>query len=499
MIVPNFIGGSYRSQSLSTDCELTANYYPEIVGSPDGKNRIVLYRTPGMRVFGTAPDFDFRAARGAIQVDGRYYRANGNELLEIHADGSNVFLGNIALGDRQAQFASNSAGQVAVASGGELYIIETAGNTLTHVPISDSFFGADAVTYGDSYFIVLSKGISQFQISDFNNGLVWDAADVSGRIPMSDSAINLIWDRGLLWIYTGRQMQIWTDTSDINFPFSPMGSAIIETGLGAKDSLCQFDNALIWVGQDIRGARMCMKASGNSPVRVSNHAVEYAWSQYSTIQDAVAYVRQDRGHTFYRVTFPTADKTWELDAESGLWTQPTFTDTLGNQRCRPERDHVYCFATHLVGIGDTNGIMEPGVVMELTADYYSDDGYLINPDGSNGPLNHFPVVRDRIAPLPNNENKRMFLSRFELEFQRGIGLNGDVDNDPKFMLRNSWDGGYTWGNELEMRAGGIGEYSARAFKNRLGSGRDPAIWVRTSAPVNFCLINAYIEMQAGSS
>lgn len=493
MIVPNFIGGSYQSQSLATDCERTSNYYPEIVESDAGKNRVVLYRAPGMRVFGTAPDFDFRPARGSIQVDGKCYRANGDELLEILSTGANIFIGTIAQNDRMAQFATNSAGQVAVASGGELYIIETATNTLTHVPVSDSFFGADAVTFGNSYFIVLSRDLSQFQISDFNNGLVWDAGDVSGRIPMSDDTVNIIWDRGLLWIMTGRQTQIWADQADVNFPFFPMGAAIIETGLAAKDTLCQFAGSLIWVAQNSRGARVCMRAAGNTPQRVSTHAVEYAWSQYSTVGDAVAYVRQDRGHTFYRVTFPTADKTWELDDTTGFWTQPNFTDTLGNQHCRPERDHVYCFDTHLVGIGDTGGIIAPGVVMDLTPDYYYDDGYLPGP----GALIHFPIVRDRIAPLPNNENKRMFLNRFELEFQRGIGLDGSTFTDPTFMLRNSWDGGYTWGNELSMRAGSIGQYTARAFKNRLGSGRDPAIWIRTSDPVNYCLINAYVEMEAG--
>lgn len=496
MIVPNFIGGSYTSQSPITDCERTCNWYPEIVESDAGKNKMVLYRIPGTRLFGTAPDFDFRVARGAIQVDGRYFRVNGYNLLEIFADGSNLLLGNIAEDARMVQFASNSAGQVAIASAGELYILETDSNTLTHVPQSDSFFGADAVTFGDSYFIVLNHGISQFQISDFNNGLVWDGADVSGRIPMSDRAVNLIWDRGILWIFTGRQTQLWADNGNSNFPFSPMGSAIMEMGLGAKDSLCQFDNALIGLGQDARGSRMFFRATGASPVRVSTHAVEYALSQYSTVDDAVSYVRQDRGHTFYRTTFPTADQTWEMDAASTLWTQPNFTDALGNQHARQDRDHVYVFGKHLVGIAGSD-LIAPGVVMEMTPDYYTDDGYEITNSGP-GALIHYPIVRDRIAELPNNENKRVFLNRFELEFQPGIGLDGSVNIDPHFMLRNSWDGGRTWGTELEMTAGRIGTYNARAFKNRLGSGRKPAVWIRTSEPCDFTLLNAYMEASAGA-
>jgi len=496
VIVPNWIGGDYVSQSQFADCEQTVNWYTELIESGAGKSRAVLYRTPGTSLFGTNPDYDLKPARGAIEYDGRYFRINGEDVLEVFADGSNRFLGNVLNDGNMAQLASNSAGQIAIASGGELYIITIVDGLLTHIPQSDDFFGAAAVTYGDSYFIVLSANLSQFQISDFNNGMVWSAEDVSGRIPMTDATVNLIYDRGLLWIFSGRQAQLWADTGNNNFPFAPMGSAFMEMGLGAKSSLCQFDNALIFLGQDIRGARMVFKAQGASPVRASNHSMEYAMSKYSRVDDAVAFVRQDRGHTFYRLTFPTANATWELDAQTGLWCKLTFTDLNGNQYCRQERDHVYCFGKHLVGLGGGTVVIA-GTVMELSPEYYYDQAFEIISTGP-GQLLNYPITRDRICPLPNNENRIIFLTRFELEFEPGIGLDGSDNTNPQFMLRNSWDDGKTWGNELMMSAGGIGQYNTRAYINRLGCGRKPAVWVRVTEPCNFTIINAYMDVSAGA-
>ncbi|MFE1676613.1 hypothetical protein ACFMJE_18460, partial [Acinetobacter baumannii] len=61
------------------------------------------------------------------------------------------------------------------------------------------------------------------------------------------------------------------------------------------------------------------RAVGYTGKRISTHAIEYAIQSYSTITDAIAFTYQQEGHSFYVLTFPTADKTWVFDVSTELW------------------------------------------------------------------------------------------------------------------------------------------------------------------------------------
>jgi len=59
------------------------------------------------------------------------------------------------------------------------------------------------------------------------------------------------------------------------------------------------------------GQGVIYRASGYTPARVSNHATEFAFQDYSRtnpISDAISYAFQDQGHNFYHLYFPAANK-----------------------------------------------------------------------------------------------------------------------------------------------------------------------------------------------
>ena len=111
------------------------------------------------------------------------------------------------------------------------------------------------------------------------------------------------------------------------------------------------------------------------------------------------------------------------------------------------------------------------------------------------------IRRLRRAPHLNTENTRVFYPGIELDFQRGIGILSDPGRDPEFMLRMSKDGGRTWGSEIKMQAGQVGQYLARAQAHRLGAARDAVFEVTVSDPVDWHLINAWLspDPQAGTN
>lgn len=109
------------------------------------------------------------------------------------------------------------------------------------------------------------------------------------------------------------------------------------------------------------------------------------------------------------------------------------------------------------------------------------------------------VRRLRRSPHLTSEQLWLFVERFQLELQVGVGLSTGQGSDPQIMLRISRNGGRTWGPELWTSAGKIGQYSRRALWRRLGRGRDLVFEVSVSDPVLWCMVEATMDISKGTS
>jgi len=109
------------------------------------------------------------------------------------------------------------------------------------------------------------------------------------------------------------------------------------------------------------------------------------------------------------------------------------------------------------------------------------------------------IRRLRRAPHVNNENLRVFYRRFELDLERGQALASGQGSEPYVLLRLSRDGGQTWGEELRMAAGKLGEYQARVMARRLGHARDCVFEITVSDPVAWSIVGAYLDLEPGTT
>ena len=109
------------------------------------------------------------------------------------------------------------------------------------------------------------------------------------------------------------------------------------------------------------------------------------------------------------------------------------------------------------------------------------------------------IRRLRRAPHLAQEDVRVYYRQFELDLERGIGTATGPGADPQILLRISRDGGETWGATLTMAAGRQGEYLTRAIARRLGQARDTVFEVTVLDPVAWSLVQAWLELEAGSS
>jgi hypothetical protein len=129
------------------------------------------------------------------------------------------------------------------------------------------------------------------------------------------------------------------------------------------------------------------------------------------------------------------------------------------------------------------------------------DGKIYREDGNTYTEDGRAIRRVRIAPVIAKQNKLMFVSRLEIVIQPGVGLDGDPAQqgaDPRMMLRYSPDSGATWSAVLTARAGRSGQTGARVVFDRLGSGRAWVPEISVTDPVNWVIVSAQIEAEAGA-
>lgn len=461
------------------------NLYFEQSETGTSKTAGALLGTPGTRAFST---LTYGPVRALSYQNGRMFAVGGNRLYEINSAGVATERGIVMnIGGNDNCLIERSPTQMLIASGSRGYVYDLGANILTEIVNWLDSAGASGIAYINNTFIAAQRGTRKFFYSDLDDAAAWDALNFYTKEGAGDNIVTVFADHLELILMGDQTGELWQNTSDGTDPFQRFQNAFFEVGIAAERSIAQFDNSIIWLGQDKRGGRFVWRAEGYIPKRVSTFALEYSLSTYSTIADAVAFSYTDRGHSFYVLTFPTANATWVMDAASNQWHEREWWDTVhGTPHAVRYRNYCNAFGKHLVGDFQAGGVME--LSHEVRTDY--------NPvTATAGPLR-----RTRRAPHLSDENRQVTYHRMLLDMSvgEGIPLSGQGVN-PLLTLRVSNDGGYTWSNEMEAEAGALGQYDKRVAWNRLGAGRDRVMEVRCSEPIPAVWLAAELELTPGES
>jgi hypothetical protein len=468
-----FVGPSYSLQSFSVDCQRTVNLFPQIDESGVGKNIASLFSTPGLKLFADLGVSPIRALMTTSK--GRVFSVSSENLYEITADGTSTACGTLLTSSGLVSIADNGI-QLMIVDGPNGYQYDLNANVLTQLA---GFPGGSTIAFQDGYFIFNQPGTQTFFISGLYATTV-DALDFASKEGNPDLLVSLLSDHRNLWLFGSETTEVWFDSGAELFPFSRIDGAFITHGTIAPASPCALDNTIYWLGQDSTGNGMVWMANGYQPVRASTHAMEQAIAAYPRIDDATSFAYQLQGHAFYVLNFPSGNATWVYDAATQLWHERAYTPTgpsIGLQRHRAE--------THTVGFG-----------LHLVGDYENGNIYILDPNTFND--NGNPITRIRTAPYVNNELKNLFISKLQLDMHMGLGKDGDAII-PQAMLQWSDDGGATWSNENWISLGAIGNTLARAIWRRLGRTRQRVFRVTVTDDVFLAIVNAYIDVQAGTS
>lgn len=498
-----FCGASYRPQTPLADTELSINFYPEQMESPNARTAFALLPTPGLSLFATL-GASFPSTRGECVVSGRSFAVAGTHLFEITGPGAVTDYGSSAVMNNNivddglpailvagGTAAGAYPGQLLIASGGRLTVFQLATNSF--VPITGAPPNILMLEFLDGFFIALSAG-NTWQVSNAEDGTNWSGLAITQVSVYSDQLLSLIASNRILWVFGAKRAVAYYNAGLPIFPFLVVNGGFLEVGISAQYSVARVALAagttIMWLGGDERGANIVYAANGFTPQRVSDHGFEYWMAQQTTTTDAVGWATQELGHNFYWLWFPTANATWRLDADLGRWHQMS-SIVGGLQGAHRSRCHMFNFGQHLVGDRTT------GNIYSMSQAYLSEQ---------TGPGVFTPIIRTRVGPTVANESSQnpITINEFQVDFETGLGpepplLDGNNQpRDPFAMFSYSEDFGKTFTPEVAIPCGQAGNSLVTAIDRRLGAWRSFTPKVTVSDPIPWKIADAYINpTQAG--
>lgn len=473
-----FVGKSYLAQSPSASAEETINLLLEANAAPNAKAPFTFYRSPGLKtVFNSGKA---SPVRGMLPLDGHVFAVIGDTLYDLLPGGViHASFGPLANDGLSVSMAASPT-QLVLVSANVVYM--DFGGVLSTI----NWFGEDVTSVGfiNTYFVFLAVAGDRFFYSEPGDATQGTPLNFASAEASANKYICMIVDREEIWLFGSLISQVFFDNSanDPNNPFLPNLSAVVPQGTVAAGSPIVFSNQIGWLSKSKSGQGIAwVTRGGYVPFRISNHAVEYQWSTYSTMADALSWTAIIKGHSLWRIYFPSADVTWEYDFTVDDWRKVLSYDPVAGQY-HAHRGRIACDEFGGVLVGDRAN----GKIYSMSLDYMDDDGTRI--------------VWKRRSPILTNENKRTGFPWFELDIQPGVGDGSNLDPtlgtvtpeaDPQIELRFSSDWAQNFSNGRSRSMGKIGEFRKRVYWTRAGFGRQAVFEITGSASVKTVINSAY--------
>lgn len=446
-----------------------------------GQTAGFLNRAPGLRLLNTIGGGPIRGLWSPQLTGQEAYVVSGFSFYKIDTNYQATFLGNV-LGSGPVSITDNGT-QIFIAANPFGYIYNMTTNVFAQITDPD-FAGASTVGFLDGYFVFTQPNSQVFWVTNLLDGTSVEPLNFASAEGSPDDLVGLIVDHREVWLFGTSSVEVWYNAGTVGFPLERIQGAFNEIGCAAAYSIAKLDNGLFWLGSDARGQGIVYRANGYTGTRVSTHAVEWQIQQYGNISDAIGYTYQQDGHSFYVLTFPSANATWVYDVATDNWHERA---SFSNGEFGRHRSNCQMSFNNEIIVGDYNDSR----IYAFDLDKYSDDTAVQK------------WLRSwRALPPDANNLTRTAQHTLQLICESGVGLNDGQGSDPQVMLRWSDDGGHTWSNEHWTSMGKIGVYGARAIWRRLGMTtklRDRVYEVSGTDPVKIAILGAELNLSGTSA
>ena len=545
--------GAFESQRL-------INLYPEVAAGPGGKNIVSLVGTPGRRIWYTS---NSPPVRGGVGFNGLLYVVISNKFLSIASDGVTVSVlgtlqtstGRVSVKNNGLAAAGVGGNQICIADGTARYIYDT--GTAAFTTYTD--IGAPVqVEFIDGYFVFINGTMSSYT-SEIYDGATVNALTqnpVEAATDIIQAVLNLHQQLFFIKQYTSEVYYNTGTPTSQGSPFSRVQGAVIDYGTPAPWSVARGDNSAFFLATQRRdqdgGFVGVVELNGYVPTVITPQSITYRMSKSTDLSQCFGFCYYNEGHTFYRLTNPVDDWTWEYDATTQMWHECS-TSNLVDDAVHRDMSNCYlnAFGMHLVGDVYTGNIYEMSsefntdaglpIVSEQTTQHLFDEEYLEDifigelqcdfeagvgvTDVNRPALAYAEVTGGVVSSLVLGYNGADYTTQPTVLIQSTDGYGtgatatcslayGSVASvtitnggagyvnppdvvfavpavQPTIGLRVSKDAGKTWGAEAIKSMGSVGEYRRRAIWRSVGRAKDRVFRFRISSPVKKVLLGYY--------
>ena len=353
------LGSSYVARSVNAADSRCVNLFPEIIPE-GGKEAAFLQRCAGLRLVATVGE---GPVRGLWAFGDYLYVASGGKLYRVDGNFAVTELGLIN-GSGPVSMVDNGT-QLFVACNPSAFIYNASTGVFAQITDPD-FPGAVTVGYLDGYFVFNEPNSQRFWVTSLNDGTQIDPLDFASAEGNPDNVVALNVNHREVWLFGTNTIEVWYNAGLADFPLARIAGAFMEVGCAAPYSVAKLDNSVFWLGADARGNGVVYRNNGYNGQRISTHAVEWQIQQYGVLNDAIGYSYQQDGHSYYMLTFPTANVTWCYDVATSAWHERAGWD--GVQFVRHRSNCQANFAGQVL-VGD----WENGRVYAFDPEIYSDN------------------------------------------------------------------------------------------------------------------------------
>jgi hypothetical protein len=305
------------------------------------------------------------------------------------------------------------------------------------------------IVFLDTYILGnnVTNGIFDISYSSYVDRWDGDFATAGYR---ADNIVALLEARHKLICFGAESIEIWVN--DGSSPFSPEYNHI-NSGLLAPYSALSCDNVLYWLDAENR-IMACDIAQGVVPTEISaTLSKKINKSRY--VSDCISSYARYRQERFYLADFPTQNKTFMVNTQSGMWSQLGHWNTRHNQYdAYGLLHHTYINSLGTLASGRTND-----TIYRVGEQYHTFNGDEIRT------LIRTPVIN-------HNTTDSKTVSRIEVLLERTMDKDiAGITIDPMFMIRWRDDGRTNWQPWRRISIENLGRTSFFLEINRCGSYR----------------------------
>jgi len=443
------------------------------------KSELTVFGTPGLSLFAACSGSGVRGLY-TFSNGSAMYAVSANALCQINIGGSVTVVGTVNNNTTPVAMVDNGT-QLLILDGINGWIYVPATNTLTKIADANFPQNATSCIFNDGFFLVNDPSVNgQFRKSAILDGTTWSSTDIGIAQSSPDPLVKISLLHGLVICFGSTSIEFWQDFGTLGFPYGPIKAATQDFGLVARSSAVYFDNSLAFLGQSLDGMLHVMQFDGFTPRTISTPDIDDIIEDLAlsgTVADAIGLTYSSRGHLFYQLTFPSANRTLLYDGTVKEWSEAQSGVSEIPQRHRAQTSAVFANNTY---IGDST----TGNIYLLSDEVYTENGA--------------PILRLLQTKHIFDEENLIGIDEVRLDMETGVGLQAGQGSNPQIMMQVSKDGGRTFGNERWASLGAVGQYlGPRVVWRRLGAGRDFVIKFKMTDPVPFTINNGALIARVG--